>query len=292
MEGLKPKSHFEGGETIKPRIKLHIFRHNDKENDKTKTDHEIRLSPAGRKNAKSLASPSTILEQAMAFGSPRKRTQETAGLMMAGARPEITGEETHEELLGILNTGRAYGSKVAADERLNFEMPESGPYFEDSMAAYKSGNLLRWVIEESDAKYKEYGVEGKILSYSIQARQIAQIIQKYLGILPRWKELVQDQDKNYSDTLERFMGTHQTVSESFLAKVIELTRGVEERELFLQAVGNAGFGFSEGYDIDIEDNNGSKEIRISYKKPANGDKPEYVFESVITPEILEKIIAE
>ena len=38
------------------------------------------------------------ISQSMAFGGPKERSQETAGLMMAGLKDEITGMESLEEL--------------------------------------------------------------------------------------------------------------------------------------------------------------------------------------------------
>ena len=97
---FKEKPDFESTESLKDytsKIELIFMRHEEKENDKMKSDEEVRLTPAGRMHAKEKAVQDDI-GQSMAFGSPRKRTQETAGLVMSGKLEEITGTETLEQL--------------------------------------------------------------------------------------------------------------------------------------------------------------------------------------------------
>lgn len=279
---------------LKAKIVLDFFRHDEKESDKTKSDEEIRLTPKGKEHVVSLSDENTDVSQAMAFGSPRKRTQETAGLMMAGGQDEITGEETAEELKEKLNADLKYGSKLRVDPRLNFVLPEGGEYVDEAMKVFKEGKLLKWLVEESDEKYKKSGLEGNYMSYKNQSKQVAEILAKYVNILPRWKSLVEDKTgkkTDYKPVMERFLGTHQTVSECFLAKVLELTKGVEERDRFVAALGGGGFGYSEGYKIEIEEgDNGEPKIHIKYDR--EGDTPEktFSFDDYIDTDTLEKIL--
>jgi broad specificity phosphatase PhoE len=280
----------ESQEKLKAKIELHFFRHGEKESDKTKSDQEVRLTEDGRKYAASLSDTDTNLAQSVAFGSSRKRTQETAGLVMSGANDEITGTETLEELKAKLNAGLGYGSKITSDKDLDFYLPESGQYYDDFVQAFKEGRILKWLVEESDAKMEEYSVEEGNSSYKNQARQIARIVEKYLKVLPRWKELVNDETKGYEPALERFLGTHQSVSESFLAKVIELTHGVEERDRFVQSLGNAGFDYAEGYEIDIEESDsGEPTLRIRFKKESEDPEKTFNFDQTLSADILKQI---
>ena len=41
-----------------------------------------------------------------------------------------------------------------------------------------------------------------------------------------------------------FMGNHEVMSESFLAKVIEKTKGIDERNKFIESLKNVGFSFN------------------------------------------------
>ena len=97
---FEKQSNFENKEQLKDytsKIELIFMRHDEKENDKTKGDEEVRLTPEGKMHAKDKALQDDI-NQSMAFGSSRNRTQETAGLVMSGKLKEITGTETLEEL--------------------------------------------------------------------------------------------------------------------------------------------------------------------------------------------------
>jgi len=67
------------------------------------------------------------------------------------------------------------------------------------------------------------------------------------------------------------LGSHLSVTESFLAKIIENTKGVAERDSFVAALGNQGFGFVEGYDVKIEkDESGVERFALLTKKKRTG----------------------
>jgi len=281
----------ENFEKPKVKIELHFFRHDEKESDKTKSDTEIRLTESGRKHAKSLSDSETSMSQSVAFGSPRKRTQETSGLQMAGFQEEITGEESLEELKDKLNKNLGYGSKVNADRRLDFVLPSEGQYLEEGVKAFKEGKLLEWLVNESDKRYEELEVEEGYFSYSNQARQIARVVEKYIKTLPRWKQLVEDPEKDYEPELERFLGTHQTVGECFLAKVIEITKGVEERDKFVGVLNGGGFDYSEGFEVNVqESDNPEPQIHIRYKKESEDLEKSFEFDEIIGKEVIDQIL--
>ena len=59
--------------------------------------------------------------------------------------------------------------------------------------------------------------------------------------------------------------------ESFLAKLIEKTKGIKERDRFVQALNNQGFDYAEGFDVEIRNKeSGEPIIHISYKKKRTG----------------------
>ena len=294
------EQNFENTEQIKDytsKIKLFFMRHDEKENDKTKSDEEVRLTPTGKMRAKEKAVYDDI-NQSMAFGSPRKRTQETASLIMSGKLEEITGTETLEELKEKLDKDLSLesGSKIRVDDRLNIEADSNSNYVKKAIEAIKKGEYLKFLVEKSDELAKEEN-DNKSSTYTKQVQAIASIIQKYYGIAPRFNELVQDESKNYEETMKRFLGSHQGVLESFLAKLIEKTKGIEERDKFVQILNNQGFDYAEGFDVEIKNKeSGEPTIHISYKKEKDGetifefneDLPSGIIDSLILPEAKEK----
>jgi len=280
----------ESFEKPKARIELHFFRHDEKEGDPLKNDYDIELSPSGREHAKAQAGE-TNLAQSVAFGSPRKRTQETAGLIMAGANDEITGQESLDELKEKVDKGLKYGSKINVDQNLNFELEGDTEYVKAALDAYKKGEFITFLIEKSDELAKETG-DDLSSTYSRMSASIAKIIEKYIGVIPRWNELVNDESKSYDQTLERFLGTHQTMQECFLAKVIDRTKGREVRDQFLTLLKNKGFGYSEGFEAEIikSPDSDNPTVRIKYSKKAPDDSSEdFVFDEEIPLEIIQEI---
>jgi hypothetical protein len=245
------QSKIESQELKPAKIALHFFRHSIKEsNDVTlPNDEMVKLSQAGKELAIEKSFDDVNIDQAVAFGSPRIRTQETAMLMMTGQENEIDGTETIEELKEKLNKDLKVGSKIGVDERLNFADSNDTPVGRALNDAYARGEYVKFMVQESDKLAKEVNDESGV-NYSAKAAQIAQIIQKYIGIVPQWQKLVSDESKDYTDTLERYMGTHAGVQEAFLAKLLEVTQGVEVRDEFVAKYPNS-FDYIQGFEVDI-----------------------------------------
>jgi hypothetical protein len=261
----KSQNKIEFQELKSAKIALHFFRHSIKEsNDVTlPNDEAVKLSQAGKDLAIEKSFNDVNLSQAVAFGSPRTRTQETAMLMMAGQEDEIDGTETIEELKEKLNKDLKVGSNVGVDERLNFTDSNDTPVGRAMNDAYSRGEYVKFMVQESDKLAKETDDESGA-NYSAKAAQVAKIIAKYTGIAPKWQKLVSDESKNYTDTLERYMGTHGSIQEAFLAKVIEITEGVEARDNFIAKYPN-GFDYIQGFEVDVvRDPKGDVSIEIQF----------------------------
>lgn len=286
---------FEKEPNIKSVITLDFFRHSKKE--KTdKSDEEILLTDEGKLLAKEKSSPETKIRQSLAFGSPRKRTQETSMLKMAGSNNEITGNENFEELKSKLNRDLKIGSKIGIDKNLDFKEDINSEYYKEALSSFSKGNYFKYLVEESDKRAEELG--DKIsFTYTRQAQQIAKVIEKYLKILPRWSDIVLDNKFNnekeeYSKTLERFLGTHQGITESFLAKVIEMTDGTKKRDEFVRALDNLGFDFVEGVKVYLVDVKGKNpKIFIDYIHDNKNDKTKtFEFKKEIDFKIINEIL--
>ncbi len=289
MEKIEQK---EGKENIEreSRIVLHFLRHGKK--GKGEDDYKVELTPEGRMEAKTKAG-NTNLKQAMAMGSPRARALQSAALVMSGTEDTITGSETSDELKVKLNSGRDFGTKVFVDSRLDFTVDPEAPLGVKVEEEYGVKKLFRFVVNESDNFAK--GVNERTSTYSSMASDVAEIVQKYLGVSKRWHELVNDKGKNYEESMERFLGSHQTVTESFLAKVIEKTKGIEERDKLVEALNNGqGFDFLEGFDVEIvqRELTDIPVIRVRYSKVGKDSQDIFSFNEVVSSEVLEEIIKE
>src|SRR3989339_1410392 len=182
-------------EQITSTIDLRIFRHAEKESDKNKTDEEIELTETGRKQSVEKSEDKDI-SQSVAFGSSRKRTQQTAGLVMGGKLEEITGDESIEELKEKLDKELKVGSKIGIDKRLDFNIDFSTDFGKKVLEAVKNREYLKFLVEHSDS-FAESFKNADTETYSGMAGRGAEIIKKYLTISPRWDKLTQDESKDY-----------------------------------------------------------------------------------------------
>ena len=142
---------------LKPaKIELHFFRHSIKESNDVAlpNDESVKLSQAGKNLAIDKSFDDVNLSQAIAFGSPRVRTQESALYMMTGNEDDITGTETLEELKQKVNRDLSIGSKIGVDKRLNFSDSKDTPVGKAMNEAYVRGDYVRFMVEESDESVK------------------------------------------------------------------------------------------------------------------------------------------
>ena len=269
---------------IETKIILEFMRHGKKEDDKTKANEELMLTPEGK--AQAVAKGKELGPQpevSIAWGSPRKRSQETAVHVML-ANEEIDPDASLEEMEKLIAKEIKIGKKIIEDERLNFNI--EGPAGEEAEAAFKRGEYVPFLVKESDKLAIE--LDDKASStYTTQAGNVAEIIERYTKIGDNFNRIASKTDKyeKFGNQLERYLGTHQGVVECFVAKVLEKTEGIEKRDEFVKSVGG-GFGEAEGIHIEIINSGSDQKIKIDFG--INGNK-----ESIgIDKEILESIIKE
>jgi hypothetical protein len=205
---------------------------------------------------------------------------------MSGSEAESL-EKMEEELNKDLN----YGSKLGVDKRLDFNSADESEYGKKLLESFFGGTYLKFLTEKSDSLARELGQE-KAETYSFMASQIGEIVQKYFKAADAWGKLLDDQpDKYDSNKLERFLGTHQGVSESFLAKVIEKTKGVAERDRLVEVLNQRGFDYNEGFEVDIKGSGDNKTVRIAYRKELPSGEI-YSFNEELPKEVLDEIVEE
>ena len=261
---LSPESEIK--KPIETRVVLEFMRHGKKEK-ADKPDEKIRLTPEGR--AMATARGKELTPQAdvsIAFGSPRERAQETAGRVMLAGNENVGPESTLEEMQALIKKELSYGKKIASDPRLNFIAEESDPVGKAMLEAYAKGRLMDFLIHESDELAKKTG-DTNTTTYSREAANVAEIVEKYLNVGNNFERIAKQNPEDYKKSsfrLERYLGTHQSVGESFVAKLLENTQGVAERDGFIKALG-PGFAETAGFKVEIKNSAGNQEAVVSLK---------------------------
>src|SRR3989344_9313950 len=266
QENFHLGSESESGEKIKTKIILEFMRHGEKENDKTKSDEEVRLTEKGRMMAGEKGEElDPQKEVSLAWGSPKKRTQETA---LRAMLPDIDPNASLEDIEEIIREEQKFGKKLIVDERLSFDL--SGPEGKEMLAAFKEGKYLQYLISESDKRAIELG-DKTSSSYSRYAGNIAEIVSRYIKIGDNFNRIASKDGKyeEFGNQLERYLATHQGAAEGFVAKVLEEAQGLEKRDEFISSVGS-GFKETEGIHLEIQNNGNHQEITITYQ--INGNK--------------------
>lgn len=281
----KPEKILESREKPSSRIVLEIFRHGKKEDRKDLPNELLMLTPEGRQQAiergKELHAQ---LDVSVAVGSPRRRTQETAGRAMLVERKDINPEMSLEEIEKILSKEQKYGKKIVSDPWLNFNL--GGPITKKVKEAVVADTLLNYVIYESDQDALDTKDEITF-TYSRSAGNLAELLKKYIGIAPKFDKIVKQNPEKYAqynNQMERYVGTHQTIPESLLAKALEKIKGKESKDEFIKSVGGAGLGETQGIRVEINNTSQGVKTEIKYKV---GDQEE----SLGVPEkVLDEII--
>lgn len=269
-------------------VELNFFRHNEKDGDK--------LTIAGRHDAiaKGQNQDNNNIHS-VSFGSPKNRAQETALLQRWGSKLDPTFVDSYttvaelaEEINKIEDV--KIGSKIGIRNQLDFQMSK-GPILDAAMKAIKENRYFDWLVHESPNLIPPGDKEN--WSLNRQAANIASEIDRYVRISGRFDKIVEEKGVDFGNKMERFLGSHSGVLESFLIRVIEKTKGVAEAEKFAQAIPD-GFGYSEGFKTKITtDNTGSKPtIHIEYSRKSDDGKSVYDFSEDVPLDVVQEIMSE
>ena len=266
------ESHAEQEQEFESKVVIELMRHGKREKHPDQAQDggpRLPLTSAGRAQADARGEalhPQS--EVALGWGSPRDRARETAYRVML-ASEEIGSEDTLEEIEAKIAEELRYGKKMIADERLDFH--DNGPIAAAGVAAYHA---------------KQY------MPYTRMAGNVAELVLREASAGKAFNRIASQTDK-YEATgnrLERYMGTHQGIAESFVAKILEEVQGDAAKKEFLDSVGS-GFNETEGAHIEII-NKGQNDqvIRMTYKlKDDSGEREESVEFGV---DVLRKIISD
>ena len=290
------RSH-ENEKSYSSRIILNFFRHAEKEKQPPAGkvgDEAIQLTGHGKQQAVDRGAQFRAADrdasQSVAFGSPRERSQQTAGFVMAGGEDEITGTESLEELKVKLDRGRVFGTKLGTDPRLDFHA--GNKTFEAEVTqAYLDKHMLTWLVHTSDTRARQlHDRDGS--TYLRVARDFSEIVVKYLRTAKRIDQLVRE--KKYDDTVQKFFGSHQGVPELFMARVIEKLQGAEERDRFVAALDGEGFAYVEGFQVEIQNPSDGSEARalLNFQKPAADGHDGYEIHLPVTMTLLKEMVAD
>jgi len=259
--------------TPSTKVVVELFRHSLKENDPSRPNSELLLTPEGRELARSHGENlRPYSDRAVAGASPMDRAAETAMLTMLADEMEIETADSLETMEGKVSQHLAVGKKLYRDERLGFALGK-GKAGEEGMKAFKEGRYLNWLVKDSD--HQAMAEKDLVTTtYLRQAGNIAELLERYQAVGNSFHRLVGDKDKReqYGEKLERYLVSHQGVAESFVAKVIEIQEGLAARDQLTSSLGN-GWAETKGIHIEIINDEHGQRSFINYED-ANGEKQE------------------
>ncbi|GEM_PF-2742669 len=251
---------FEKHEMPAPSIHLQFFRHDEREPgppDGTEGNNRIRLTAAARARVEQIGrGETTHPEMTLVYGSLRDRSVETAYHRLLGAAGVPAEDLSLEEMREMMDRKLKGPKKEIITEALNFMWEGSEEFREAARHRFDdTQDALVFLFEESDALVARVHDEQSG-SYSRKAADIAELVKKYVKMLPIWQRIAMAHPEKYArfgHEIKRLLGSHGTVTECFLLKVIEVTQGREAARAWLKAFPNKnGFKLSEGYDVFIK----------------------------------------
>lgn len=272
-------------------IVLKFFRHGER--NKSEGEYEAELTQLGREQAHNAGEENPDIKYSLAFGSFRVKSGETALRVMLGKNNPFGSEkDDFEAILNNINDNVLVesSSKLGLDKRLDFKIDESEETGKLAVKAVAAGKGFEWIVKESDATAKENG-DVHTSTYSKIAANFASIVEKYYQTANDWNDFVIN-NVDCSKELKRFFGNHGTLGESFLAKVIEKTKGIKERDNFIDALLGNHFDYVEGFSVTIEYMGRDKKILVEYHKGKNNGNDGFDFKEFIPNEVIEEIIKE
>jgi phosphohistidine phosphatase SixA len=278
---------------VTPSIRLEFFRHS-KQGPQTEgmQEYQRRLTEDGRAMATEAGKTrEPNPEMGLVYGSPRERSQETAYRQILANQEEVKSDSSLEDIEELIKNELPVGQKKIIDERLNFNWDGSQKFNEVSMKHFtETKDTLKFLVEESDDLVVE--AKDKVSSsYSRCAANTAEIIQKYLKILPNWEKAVQldnnreEQDKKdyakNNNELQRFLGSHGATVENFILKLIDKTEGREAVLKFIENLPDKNnFQFNDGYSVCLHNENNNPKIEVTYHDLAWSIEPKLLDEFI------------
>ncbi len=284
-ENIKPvEKKAENFEVLQTEVNLNIMRHSKKENDPSRPNSELLLTPEGRELAHEKgAGLNPDINVSVAGASPMDRTAETAMLVMGANEDQLGVNDSLEEMEKKIAEELKVGKKLYRDERLGFNL--DGPIYDEGMAAFNAGRYAEWLLNESDALAIKKG-DPVSTTYLRQAGNIAELVKRYEIVGDNFHRLALNKEKDgaeFTDHLERYLVTHQTVAECFVSEVIKEKLGAPAREEFISSLKN-GWAETKGINIHIF-NKGQEQSMIMNYQDAKGPQ-----EIELSREIVDKII--
>ncbi len=278
----------------KPSIRLEIFRHDQPAPAaEGQTDEQRQLTPQVREHAQQVGqgkNPNSSM--GLAYGSPRDRAQETAYRQLLANEVFVNAESSFDDIKNEVDKSLAYGKKMIVSEGLNYQVANNPEFGKAWSAAYNKGEVIPFLFEESDRVALENN-DLKDYSYSRSAANVARIVKKYVGIEPVWQNVYEKNKEKYQDNTEmqRFVGTHQTIGETFLLKVIEKNEGRGAAGEFINDLPNKnGFDLSQGISVNISNTENGVMVTVKYGDKTWNVKPETLDEIISDAEKLDNDI--
>lgn len=241
-------------------IRLEFFRHDAKMKESSAgarpNDATVRLTSEGRRHATEVGKvKEPESEVSIAYASPRDRALETALRHMLANEDRLTDDSSLEDIRTLIEAEVGYGQKHITTEKLDFGMDGNQEFHDVAYDHYLiKKDFLPWLRSDSDSLAKKLH-DTESTTYSRMAGNVAELVKKYVQILPRWQSIVASDPTTYqkfNNELQRHFGSHQGVTESFLMKVIEKTEGREGVDNFINSLGSKnGFDFSEGFSVQV-----------------------------------------
>jgi hypothetical protein len=251
----------EGQENFRTVVEIDLTRHGQKDGKaKGEADYPLRLTPVGKLQALSKGLKMGDLDNSLSVGSPRQRSQETAGIasrcqeilaelgttedvidsiVAKKANPEqFTAEEVAIiEKMGAItlehlqeNLNAEYDTEnmewITSDPRLDFDA-ESGPTAAEFTEHFKGGDLMTFLIDKSDREAINTG-DTSTSTYTRLAGTTASMLLQYAATMKQLHSLVKTEPKRYAKLKQgndvrfrRLFGTHASVGDAFVIRIVE-----------------------------------------------------------------------
>lgn len=270
-------------------IRLEFLRHDQREPaTKEQGDGDSLLTREGRRHAKEIGqikSPNPNI--GLVYGSPRVRAQETAMRQLFAGEEWLDESTSAPEMNKRIGSQLSYGKKVVVSDKLDFRT-NVNPKFAEIYGKHYSvtKDTVPFLYYESDRLVRELKDAGDY-SYTRLAANVADMIKKYIKVLPQWKKILENNSEKYKgvNELQRFLGTHSTVCESFLLKIIEKTEGGDAAKKFIDDLPDKnGIDFSDGISVVIVLKDEAVVVRVSFH-----DKVWVVGENIIDEIVQDRV---